>query len=106
MKKEHFETILAFVVTAILCLAILGLVMWMTRGVINWIRSATTVTQEEADAKRKSDELWAKNPLNPDLIAQKCLDAGGYPKRSSWDGSISCHDKGGGNKDVKIEVNQ
>jgi len=82
-------------------------------GVGHWWHSVTYSTPEEqaqqdARAKAAADE-WAKDPRNPKVAGQKCLDLGGIPDYSAWDGDVkACNKPGGGNIDIKqsVEVKQ
>ena len=94
-----------------------ALVVWTASFVINgvgsWWYSITYVSPEE-QARREAayaeqEEAWAKDPRNPKVAGQKCLDLGGVPDYSAWDGDVkACNKPGGGNIDIKqsVEVRQ
>ncbi len=106
-SKEVFEFAggLIVVTTAVLfCILIVKMSMGLYHGIVKGWQSAQS--HSSAAQQKAKDEAWAKDPTNPKVVAQKCLDAGGYPKVSSWDGSVTCNAKGGSNKNVNIKVNQ
>jgi len=107
LQNISYIVAIAFIVlaTGIICLLVLWGVVSVTRGTTHWIHDAVTISpQEQATIDAKAAE-WAKDPTNPDVIAQKCLDRGGTPIISSWDGSVKRCD-GTNKKNVNIEVNQ
>jgi hypothetical protein len=87
------------------CLLIIKVSLGAYSGVRNWAHSITTTSPEEQAAIKQADEEWANDPTNPAVVGQKCLDRGGTPIYSAWDGRVkSC--QGNDGKSVKIEVNQ
>lgn len=105
----------AFAFLAITAGIVIG--VWFAGQVIgavgSWWSSVTYVSPEERakrDAEhRQADEEWAKDPRNPKVTGQACLDAGGIPDYSAWDGDVkACNKPGGGNIEVKqsVEVKQ
>lgn len=104
--KETFEAaghLLGLTIAILGCLLIVKMSLGLYHATVHaWqsIQSHPTLTQQKAAA-----EARAKDPTNPKVIAQKCLDHGGTPTFSAWDGRVtSC--KGTDNKSVNIEVNQ
>ena len=99
---------------AIAAVVIAGwLVIQVCTGIGNWWHGITYTSPEEraatAAAEKQAAEEWAKDPRNPKVAGQKCLDLGGIPDYSSWDGDVkSCNKPGGGNIDIKqsVEVKQ
>lgn len=75
-------------------------------GIGNWWHTVTTVTPEEQAEIDKANAEWAKDPRNPKVVGQKCIDAGGIPDYSAWDGDVKECKGVGNNKSVNIEVNQ
>lgn len=111
--SEDAKNAVAYGLSAILIVFAIGSGIWVTGkaigGIGHWWHSITTTSPEEQaklDARNKAaDAEWAKDPTNPQVIAQKCLDRGGTPTFSAWDGRVtSC--KGAEGKSVNIEVNQ
>jgi len=118
MKKfgEVFQTVFG-AVGALLAIAVIAFILWWAgvavvngfQGIGNWWHDVTTQTAEEKAATDKAyadaEAEWKKDPTNPDVIAQKCIDNGGTPIISAWSGNVKeC--KGAENKSVNIEVNQ
>lgn len=116
MSKDAKEA-LAYGFATLMIVAAVILAGWCTvfvfKGIGNWWHSVTYDSPEEKaqqEAKSKAyDEAWAKDPRNPKVAGQACLDAGGIPDYSSWDGDVkACNKPGGGNIEVKqsVEVKQ
>lgn len=101
---------LAHVAGIAVIVMVMILVLWgavsVFRGIGHWWHDFTTISPAEQATIDRREAEYQKSPLNPENIARKCLEANGYPKVSSWDGSVTCTDKGGSNKNVNIEVNQ
>ena len=92
-------------IALLFCLLIAKASVGAYRGFHNWV--TVTPAERAATDKRIAEEnaAWAKDPTKPAVIAQKCIDRGGTPIVSSWDGRIRRCD-GVDNKSVNIEVNQ
>lgn len=114
---ETFKTVFGGL-AALIAIAIIAIVAWwllmgawgMMQGVGNWWHDVTTQTAEEKAASDKAyaeaEAEWAKDPRNPKVVGQKCIDAGGIPDYSAWDGDVKECKGVGNNKSVNIEVNQ
>lgn len=83
---------LAVVIAIGLAVIVIG---WILGGIGNFFKSATEVSPETKAAIEQQDKEWTTNPKNPRVAGQKCLDAGGFPKYSAWDGRfLECKGKG------------
>lgn len=81
------------------------IVIQLLTGLGGWWHDINTVSPERQQEIDRQAEEWKKSPMNPKVAGQKCLDAGGYPVYSAWDGRFDkC--EGAGNKSVDIEINQ
>lgn len=68
---------------------------WVLGSIGNFFKSATEVTPEQRAAIEQSEKEWQTSPKNPKVAGQKCLDSGGFPKYSAWDGRfLECKGKG------------
>lgn len=87
-NNDITETIsyLLTIVTAIAAATgVVLLIIWGINSIGSWYNS--TVNSPEAKAaQEKADAEWKTSPKNPEVAGQKCLDSGGYPKYSAWDG--------------------
>lgn len=64
---------------------------WAWANTTEWFEDHPVITVNEDAAKWKSD------PRNPAVAGQRCLDSGGYPKYSAWDGRfLDCRADGEG----------
>lgn len=115
--SDDAKNAIGYGIATILIVVAVGAGLWIAGqaigGVGNWWHGITSVSPEEQakrDAAAKAaDEAWAKDPRNPKVAGQACLDAGGIPDYSAWDGDVkACNKPGGGNIDVKqtVEVKQ
>lgn len=103
-----------FLVMGVIGLVVAAVAIWgmiaLFGAVGSWWHSITYVSPEEQAAQderwRKAREEWAKDPTNPDVIAQACIDRGGTPITSWWDGRVVRCDGASGDKNVKVEVSQ
>lgn len=115
-REELVEAVANVLAVCVSIAAIIGVifiailfVQWSFRGVGNWWHTTTSKTPEEQKAYDKAveeaTEEWKTNPQNPEYVGKLCLERGGIPTYSNWDGEVtSC--KGTGDKNVNIEVNQ
>lgn len=96
-------SLIVLTLAALFCILIVKMSIGLYHGVVHsWQSGITTSTPAEQKAEA---DAWSKDPTNPKVVAQKCLDHGGTPTFSAWDGRVtSC--KGADNKSVNIEVNQ
>lgn len=111
MKKamEGALALLAGALAVAVCVGVffacLLIVKWVGGGIGNWWNSATSVSPEQQARWDKEAEEYKSSPLNPENIAKHCMEQGGVPITSAWDGRVKeC--KGSGDKNVNIEVNQ
>lgn len=95
---------LVFIV--LFCFLIIKLSFAGASGIRNWWHNETTTSPEEQAEIDKANAEWAKDPRNPKFVGQKCIDAGGIPNYSAWDGDVKECKGVGNNKNVNIEVNQ
>lgn len=111
--SEYAKNAIGYGIATIMIVFAIGCGIWVAGktigGIGNWWHSINKTSPEEQaqrDAAYKaSAEAWAKDPTNPKVVAQKCLDNGGTPTFSAWDGRVtSC--AGAEGKSVNIEVNQ
>lgn len=94
--------ILAVVFVLNICLAGIS---WVVGGIGNAWNDATTLSTEERMQIERANAEWAKDPTNPAVVGKNCMDKGGTPVYSAWDGRVKeC--QGVNNKNVNIEVNQ
>lgn len=106
---------LVYSFAAILVAVAIGIGIWVVgftlNGIGNWwggITKPYVLTPEDRAQNAKRDAEWAKDPRNPKVQGQKCLDLGGVPDFSAWDGDVkACNTLNGGNVDIKqtVEVN-
>ena len=100
--------IMLVVITAgvLICLGSGWIAIGIGRGLASTWHNITTVSPEERQAAEAAEAAWATSPENPKVIAQKCLDRGGIPTFSAWDGRVTSCQGGDPSKSVNIEVNQ
>lgn len=115
--SEDAKNSIGYGLAAIFIVIAIGAGIWVAGqaigGVGNWWSSIHYTSPEEqaqrAATQKAYDDEWAKDPRNPKVAGQKCLDLGGIPDYSAWDGDVKeCRKPGGGNIDVKqsVEVKQ
>ncbi|BAS17610.1 hypothetical protein AHiyo8_59130 [Arthrobacter sp. Hiyo8] len=61
-------------------------VIHLLMGFGGWWNGLWTVTPKDTAYAEQQQKDWAKDPANPSVAGQKCLDMGGYPQYSAWDG--------------------
>lgn len=115
--SEDAKNAIGYGIATLLIVLAIGAGLWIAGqaigGVGNWWHSITYESPEEkakdaAAAQAAADE-WAKDPRNPKVAGQKCLDLGGVPDYSAWDGDVkACRKPGGGDIDINqsVEVKQ
>lgn len=89
MSKEAQDALAftaAFIGIVIAIGASVIIIGWVLGSVGKWWSDVSTVTPEQKAEYEKQDKEWASDPKNPKVAGQKCLDSGGYPKYSAWDG--------------------
>jgi len=59
---------------------------WILGGIGKWWSEVTATTPEQEAYYEQQEKEWATDPKNPKVAGKKCLDDGGYPKYSAWDG--------------------
>lgn len=88
MKDETIDTLGDVLGIISIIAVIVGIVLfgvWSISSIGTWYNN--TVNSPEAKAaQEKADAEWKMSPKNPEVAGQKCLDSGGYPKYSAWDG--------------------
>ena len=98
--------LIAITIAVLVCL----LIVKVSLGAYNWVHDGVTTSPQERAALDKEyaaeEAAWAKDPTNPKVVAQKCLDKGGTPIISSWDGHVKECQGVDKSKNVNIEVNQ
>lgn len=99
---------LVVLAVAIAAVWVIGTFAWgLSVGIWNGMQSELTVSPEEKAQIEKAAKDWETDPRNPKVAGQKCLDLGGVPDYSAWDGDVkACNKPGADGKNVKIEVNQ
>lgn len=84
-------------VSALCIVLAIGAGIWIAgktiTGVGNWFYSSTYGSPEErakqAQEEKADKEAWKTDPRNPKVAGQACLDAGGVPSYSGWDGELT-----------------
>lgn len=105
MSKESSDMLANGI--GILCTvaAVIGAIWFVAWGTGKIIHSMTYVSPETAAQIEQENKEWETDPRNPKVAGQYCLDRGGIPTYSAWDGRLKdC--KGSNGKSVNIEVNQ
>lgn len=94
-------------------IVVIGICAWLFISFCGWVgrglHNFTTISPQEQASIDKANKEWETDPRNPKVVGQKCLDLGGVPDYSSWDGDVkACRKPGGGNVDIeqKVEVKQ
>ncbi len=63
--------------------------------------------EEFETAAKKREANWSRDPRNPKVAGQKCLDLGGVPRYSAWTGQVvECNKPGANQVNIHTEVNQ
>lgn len=113
MKKVDREqlgdailAILGLIAIATAVVVAVLVIIWFCRGIQRSWTSAMTIDPQEQAEIDKANAEWEKDPRNPKVVGQKCLDMGGIPDYSAWDGDVKACRGAGNNKSVNIEVNQ
>lgn len=81
-------SIAAVCITAAIVIGIWA-IGWIGSGIGQWWQYATYVSPEQKAEARAEEEAWAKDARNPAVAGQACIDAGGVPKYSNWDGDVT-----------------
>jgi hypothetical protein len=111
MKKNDVQSALGTVIGACIAIAAVLLVVWgallflgfLGNGIRDSWNAMTHMTPEQKAAQEKRQKEWETDPRNPKVAGQKCLDLGGVPDYSAWDGDVKeCNKPGGGNIDIDI----
>lgn len=71
-------------VTAIIAVFVWGVCVGMWNG----LQREFTITSEEQSKIDKDNEAWSKDARNPKVAGQACIDRGGVPRYSNWDGEV------------------
>lgn len=79
----------AGILMAVVGIAIAGwIVIQACAGIGSWFKDHPIVTLPSAEEQKKADEEWSKDPRNPKVAGQACIDRGGIPRYSNWDGEV------------------
>lgn len=106
--KDKSIEVLCAVAAMLSIVGLIVLVIWLLSFPFNaigsWWNNSIAESNKVTEAQEKE---WATHPKNPKVVGQKCIDSGGFPTYSAWDGRfLECKGKEGNEKNVNIEVNQ
>jgi hypothetical protein len=68
---------------------IIGAFVWgLGVGMYNGVVKSFEVTPEEKARIEKENKDWETDARNPKIAGQACIDKGGIPRYSNWDGEV------------------
>lgn len=68
---------------------IIGTFVWgLCVGMWNGMQAGFTITPEEQAKIDRADKDWETDARNPKVAGKACIDKGGIPRYSNWDGEV------------------
>lgn len=75
--------------TALGVVFIIGTFVWsLCVGMWSGIQATFTITSEERAQIEKENKEWETDARNPKVAGKACIDRGGIPRYSNWDGEV------------------
>lgn len=69
--------------------AIIAVFVWgVCVGMWNGMQAEFTITPEEQAKIDQSNKDWETDARNPKVAGKACIDKGGIPRYSNWDGEV------------------